>query len=177
MERSQDENRRSDPGHEHETGADLDFERALDQALRLPLDALRASMEDLARELPFVVKGDPLSCVLDEVEHLGRNVRDLLDYARMPKPDALVCTVGEILQGAEETTRVDESLTLELSAEDPSATANVDGPLVSRILGRLLENAVQSVDTGAGRGNSRTTAPSRVTTNASGLVGSPNEGA
>lgn len=112
---------------------------------KLPLAALRASMESLARDLD---RADPrrevLHGALAEIQRLGRDVQALADYAA-PRPLApLRCSIEELLQGA--VARVDRRSAERLSIARParSVTLWVDGPLLSAALANLVQVALES---------------------------------
>jgi len=121
--------------------------RALAQGLDTPLAALRASLETLGHELRAGVKDiQPLRIegVLGEFERLGRNVRELLDYATPPAPRPLPCTVEEILRAACTPLAADQRERVLVACVEPRAELVVDGPLLANALGRLLENALEA---------------------------------
>jgi K+-sensing histidine kinase KdpD len=119
--------------------------KALQQALGLPLCALRASMESLHDELTSESGGRAhLSGALREVELLGRNVQNLLDFARTPVARPLPCTIDEIVGGTRRLLSRERRERL-LVATPPRARAiEIDGPLVSIALQRLLANAFEA---------------------------------
>jgi signal transduction histidine kinase len=136
----------NDPSHaavRFAEGADLS--RALAQGLNLPLSALRATMESLTLELADgTVRPQRLAGVLREVDRLGKNVRELLDFAARPTVRAQPCSLEEIVSAA----RV--QLTPELRARVTAARCGrpgalvTDAPLLAGCLRRLLENALEA---------------------------------
>jgi len=118
---------------------------ALAKGLDIPLAALRASMESLSDRLaPDLHAHGLLGGALREVERLGRNVRDLMDYVLPPAPMPLRCTASEIAHAtvaglpAEYRSRV---LVAREHAEEPIC---IDAPLVARALRRPVENAFEA---------------------------------
>lgn len=132
------EKKRPEP-HERDLG------RALAEGLNLPLSALRASMEALTQELarggvgPLLIDG-----VLREVDRLGRNVQELLDYATPPVVRPLRCTIEEIVTSARRQLAGASKNRVVAAHERAGATIVVDGPLLSICLRRLLENALEA---------------------------------
>lgn len=117
---------------------------ALSSALNLPLGALRASMETLAQELGRTERVSTLPAVLAEVDRIGRSVRDLIDYTQPPEPLPLVCTLQEIAAAARNELPESERTRVSLACHDARSRILVDGPIVSRCLRRLLENAFEA---------------------------------
>ena len=121
-----------------------DLGRALAEGLNLPLSALRASMESLTEELarggvgPLLIDG-----VLREVDRLGRNVQELLDYASPPVVRPLRCTLEEIVTNARRQLPAASRSRVIAAHERAGATIVIDGPLLSTCLRRLLENALE----------------------------------
>jgi two-component system sensor kinase FixL len=119
---------------------------ALRSSLDLPLSALRASLEALARELGPDERCASLDHALSEVSRAGEVVRDLADYATAPVPMPLACSIDEVVYSAR--------LRLPREDRDRVACANllrgrrlsIDGPLLSRAIGRLLRNAIEASD-------------------------------
>ena len=128
-----------------ETAPDRDLGRALSEGLNLPLSALRASMESLTQELarggvgPLLIDG-----VLREVDRIGRNVQDLLDYTTPPVVRPLRCTLEEIVTSARRQLAAAHRNRVIVAHERAGATIVVDGPLLSACLRRLLENALEA---------------------------------
>jgi K+-sensing histidine kinase KdpD len=117
---------------------------ALAQGLDLPLCALRASVESLRENLASDAAGRQVAAnVLREVDHLGRNVRDLMDYATPPRPRPSRCTASEIAHSALGALPEGARARVTVARERTDAILFVDGPLVVRSLLRLLERAVE----------------------------------
>lgn len=134
-------------------GAELldgSLSRALAQGLDTPLAALRASMESLSQELGQGSRpGLPrlrMDGVLREVERLGRNVRELCDFASPPTPRPLTCTLEEIIAAATQPLTSEQRARVLAAHFERGATLRVDGPLLSGCLRRLLENALEATD-------------------------------
>lgn len=129
---------------------DGSFSRALAQGLDTPLDALRATMESLSQELrqasgtalpPLRIDG-----VLREVDRLGKNVRELVEYATPPVPRPLACALEEIVHAARAPLAPEHKERVVVARSEPGAPLEVDGPLLSSCLRRLLENALEASD-------------------------------
>ena len=130
-----------EPGHR--------LARALVQGLDTPLSALRATMESLGDELQHAsprpaLRPQRLDGVLREVERLGKNVRELCDLAAPPVPRALPCTLEEIVRAARAALQPEQRERVLIARSEAEATIDVDGPLVSQCLRRLLENALEA---------------------------------
>lgn len=123
--------------------------RALVQGLDTPLSALRATMESLGHELEHAtvrpaLRPQRLDGVLREVERLGKNVRELCDLAAPPVPQALACTLEEIVRAARAALPPEQRERVLIARSEAQASIDVDGPLVSQCLRRLLENALEA---------------------------------
>jgi len=121
--------------------------RALAQGLDTPLSALRASLETLGHELRAGVKDiQPLRIegVLGEFERLGRNVRELLDYATPPEVRPLACSLEEIVRAACAPLDVLARERVLVARVEPGSEITVDGPLLATALRRLIENALEA---------------------------------
>lgn len=127
---------------------DGSLSRALTQGLDTPLHALRATMESLGHELLAHEPIQPLRIdgVLREVDRLGKNVRELVDFATPPVPRPLACTLEEIAQAARAELAPELRERVVLARCEPKAVAHVDGPLVAGCLRRLIENALEATD-------------------------------
>ena len=122
-----------------------DLSRALVQGLNLPLSALRATMESLTLELADGgVRPQRIAGVLREVDRLGKNVRELLDFAARPTVRAQPCSLEEIVSGAR------AQLSPELRSRVTAARCGradairTDAPLLAACLRRLIENALEA---------------------------------
>ncbi len=128
---------------------DGSLSRALFQGLDTPLVALRATMESLGQEMLFggqTVKPLRIDGVLREVDRLGKNVRELCELASPPVPLPLTCSLEEIVSAARAAhTPVHRRRVIAARAE-PGAAIEVDGPLLSACLRRLIENALEAAD-------------------------------
>lgn len=132
-------------------GPDGSFARALSQGLDTPLSALRATMESLGYELQASSARAPmrpqrLDGVLREVERLGKNVRELCDFAAPPVPQALPCSLDEIVSSARAQLRPEQRGRVVAARCESNASIEVDGPLLAGCLRRLLENALEATD-------------------------------
>jgi signal transduction histidine kinase len=132
-------------------GPDGSFARALSQGLDTPLSALRATMESLGYELQAAhgrnaLRPQRLDGVLQEVERLGKNVRELCDFAEPPVPRALPCSLDEIVAAARAQLRPEQRGRVVAARCEPNSSVEVDGPLLAGCLRRLLENALEATD-------------------------------
>jgi C4-dicarboxylate-specific signal transduction histidine kinase len=132
---------------ENDPVQDAVLARALVQGLNTPLAALRATMESLSQELlhergsvaPLRIDG-----VLREVDLLGKNVRDLCDFAAAPVPSPLRCSLEEIVEAARAPLTTEQRVRTIAARCEPGAALVVDGPLLSGCLRRLIENALEA---------------------------------
>jgi signal transduction histidine kinase len=120
--------------------------RALRASLDLPLSALRASLESLARDLGSDPRSAGVDQALCEVSRAGRVVRDLADYAVTPVPMPLACSVDEIVCTARLRLPREDRLRVACANSVRGRRLFVDGPLLSNALERLLRNAVEASD-------------------------------
>ncbi len=121
------------------------FSHALRQGLDLPLTALRASMEALRLELSRDgIAGRRIHGVLREVERLSENARSLLDFATLPEPRPLRCSVEEILRSARSALDAGQRPRVLVAPVQGRTFLDVDGPLLSNCLRRLAENALEA---------------------------------
>jgi len=122
-----------------------ELELALSQGLDIPLRALRASMESMSKELAREGGcASLLSGALEEVERLGHNVRELVEFASVPRPMPLACTVDEILLSARGGLSRSRQLRVTIAHAEQDSTMCVDGPLLAQSLRRFLENALEA---------------------------------
>ena len=99
-------------------------------------------MRELTRSVgPDDPRSADLEAVLALVEHLGRNVRDLFDYAHPPEPRELECTVDEVLYTARYMVPHHMWKHLLVARERDLAPMHIDGPVLSRSIARLVEAA------------------------------------
>jgi len=135
--------------HLENPGVDAALARALAQALNTPLAALRASVESLGQELMLertALRPLRIDGVLQEVERIGKNVRELVEFHAPPVPQPLACTLDEIVQAARARLAPELRARVVLARCEPGATLHVDGPLLSGCLHRLLENALEATE-------------------------------
>ncbi|MCZ6597368.1 MAG: hypothetical protein O7B99_07015 [Planctomycetota bacterium] len=113
--------------------------------MNVPLAALRAAMEHLARDL---VDDDPRSGTvigaLEEVNRMGRTVQELVEYSTPPRPMPLKCTVEEIVYSARQRLPHEQRGRIAIAREERGASLTVDGPLLAKCLSRLIENALEA---------------------------------
>jgi len=84
--------------------------------------------------------------VLREVDRLGKNVRELCELAAPPVPLPLACSLEEIVSAARRALPVEHRARVIAAGTEPGAAIEVDGPLLSACLRRLLENALEATD-------------------------------
>ena len=125
--------------HDPNLPADQALCNAVGTAVRAPLAALRASMETLVRGFQ---SGDPRSLAvrgaLDEVVSLGHELQTLLDFA-LPLPvQPISCSLREIVCSAVDGLRPQRRAEVWTAIDDRRARIEVDGPLLSRSIARLL---------------------------------------
>jgi len=116
--------------------------KAVKQGLARPVDALRTSMRTLEQRFESSdPRGAELSRALAQVEQLSRSVQDLLDYAYLPEPQELDCTIDEILYSAR--FRIPHHMWSQLlvAREKDLKSLQVDGPVLARSIARLIEAA------------------------------------
>lgn len=119
---------------------------AVTNAIRVPLAALRASMETLVSSFEaedrrtLAARG-----ALDEIVRLGHELQTLLDYALPVPVQPISCSLREIVCSAVEALGPRRRADVLTAIEDRRARFEVDGPLLSRSLSRLLEPAPGSV--------------------------------
>jgi signal transduction histidine kinase len=118
--------------------------RALLEGLDLPLAALRAVLESLARDLGEDPRAASVAGALAEVTRAGRTVQDLVDFAAPPELMPLQCTIEEIISGARQRLPRGARERVLVARGDRGYKLFVDGPLLARTLHRLLEAAVDS---------------------------------
>ena len=123
--------------------------RALRSSLDVPLSALRASLESLARELGADPRSADVDQALGQVSRAGRVVSDLAEYASHPVPMPLWCSVDEILYTARHRLSRADRERVSVANSLGRRRLFVDGPLLSRALERLLRNAIEASESPA----------------------------
>lgn len=119
--------------------------RALTGGLELPLQAIRASVENLHHEFGHEPVGARrLDGVLRGVERLGRNVDGLVELASPPTPRPLSCTLCEIVGAARLALREEDRARVLIACTPDDERRRLDGPLVSICLRRLIENSLEA---------------------------------
>lgn len=120
-------------------------DHALVRGLGIPIDALRASIETLAADFD---DSDPRGQVLDqaarELRRLGRRVEELVDFSAPSAPQPLRCTAREIACAVRQQLLPDDRRRLVVASSEGSIPIWVDGPLLTRALRRLVENALEA---------------------------------
>jgi signal transduction histidine kinase len=137
---------RSANARAHLDGAEAALSRALAQGLDTPLAALRATVESLEQELQHGARPRPqrIDGVLREVDRLGRNVGELVDFASPPVPSPLACTLDEIVEAARAQLPLEQRRRVIAARCEPGKRFHVDGPLLALCLRRVLENALEA---------------------------------
>ena len=121
------------------------FGQALQQGLRLPLCAMRATLESLQRELPrgseeaLLVRG-----AIEQATHVEQGVHDLIDHAVAPVPDPLDTSVHEILEAALRPLEAKGRARVRRSIVGGSARLFLDPSVAAKALRRLLSNALEA---------------------------------
>ncbi len=132
----------------HATTTDHDrarLEEALSHGLNLPVSALRVSMQALEQELSRANPARPhLQGALEEVERLGRNVRDLMEYATPPRLQPMPCSLDEVVHCARVRIVEEQRGKIFFARSPEKERALCDGPILSRCLARLIENALEA---------------------------------
>lgn len=128
---------------EPETVAEM--ERALTQGLRLPLVALRISLDSLAGQLASESVGRPLiRGLLSEVDRLGENVRGLLEYTSTVRPSPGPTSVRELVLTVRRRLSADHGARFEAALCSQDRTLYTDLPLLARCVERLVTNAFEA---------------------------------
>ena len=118
---------------------------ALAQGLRLPLNALRASLETLAAQLGPRNEGQVmLRAILEEVHLLGRNVDKLLDFTKPGAPHPMPCTVEEIARNVRRSLTPAQRDRFSWEPHLGAGQLEVDAPMLTRILAQLIENSFEA---------------------------------
>lgn len=108
--------------------------------LRLPLAALRASLESLSHRFD---ERDPrapqAAAALAQVTRLQHNVQTILDAQHPTQLRLLSCTLHEIVSSAVNALVPEHRSRVLAAVERGDERVLVDGPLVSRALTRILE--------------------------------------
>ncbi|MAF64967.1 MAG: hypothetical protein CMJ84_04815 [Planctomycetes bacterium] len=113
------------------------------EELHVPLTALRASVEALARDCPpDAPPAARFDGVISQVVRLGRRVQDLIALSHPPPLRPLPCCVEEIVRGAVAVVPEKHRCRVIFAIDERSARLVVDGPLFARALGGLLEAVV-----------------------------------
>ena len=116
--------------------------QAVRRGLSRPVDHLKRSMRELSRSFDDSdPRGAELSDLMKLVDHLGRNVRDLFDYAHPPEQRALECTIDEVLYTARYLVPHHMWKHLLVARERDLPAMHVDGPVLARSIARLVEAA------------------------------------
>lgn len=135
------------------SGAQRDFAARVNHTLRGDLNALRQALE-LAREsLASGNRNDPLAEMERAVARIERRALDIalltqadagtLTHDLNRQPTSLRATIAEAIQAAQPlATMYDVELAADLGACD-TVEANLDGALIARALGALIENAIR----------------------------------
>ena len=118
---------------------------ALTRSLRLPLDALRASIELLGEGFGdrdprrLVVEG-----ALGAVQRLERRVEELMDYSAPAAPSPERCSIDEVLYATQSQLAPHERRRVLLARTGGAESMVVDGALLAGALSRVLLTAIDS---------------------------------
>ena len=116
---------------------------SISEELHLPLSALRASIEAIARDLPpDNPQAERFEGVVSEVVRIGRRVQNLIDFSHPPTLQPLPCSLEEVVRGAVDVVPERSRCRVIFAIDECSARLTIDGPLLSRALGGLLEAVV-----------------------------------
>lgn len=117
-----------------------DLGLTMTRILKNPLAALRASMENLAHELP---ESDPCSghvhAALAEVMRLSRGVQDLVEFAAPRELEPLICTSDELLFSTLRMLPSNLRSRVRLARPSNLQTLRIDGPQLCLALRHLAE--------------------------------------
>jgi hypothetical protein len=139
----------SSPAHATSPGSNAVIGHAVQRGLLVPIDELRSSMESLRSELGKGVTSDgAVGAVLAEVNRLGRNVQDLLDYTYQPQAKVIECSVNEVVYTARFHVPHDMWSSLYIARDRNLPDLRVDGPVLSRSIARLIEASAPLAQSG-----------------------------
>lgn len=120
-----------------------DLPHLLGDGFRVPLAALRASLETLAHRFEDRDPREQLvGSALALVVRLQHDLQTILDAESPPALRSLPCTLQEIAASAVRTLAPAHRARTIVAAEGGRARVVVDGPLFSRALSRILECAL-----------------------------------
>jgi len=123
----------------------LDLRSTLQDGLQVPLAALQASLEELAKDFP---SGDPRAVTLENtvrsIVGLAHRVQSLADFAADPPHAPLPCSLEELARSAYRNTPVELRGQVHLAVEDSNQRVLLDGPLCSRLLSYLIRACTES---------------------------------
>lgn len=120
-----------------------DFASAVQHGLRTPLAALRASMESWSGTGEPEPVDPRVDRALGEVSRLTRNVQALAEWAAAVEPAPLACSAEEIARAVVRARRAESDRIL-VACSTSSEPLWVDGPILTRSLIRLLDNALEA---------------------------------
>jgi signal transduction histidine kinase len=119
--------------------------------VRNPLAVVTNAVGSLQRTASSGQDATLLTMIREEVERIGRIVRDLLDFARPGVPDLRQESLGEIIEGAIEAVtaaKLAAGVDMHVSVPADLPTICVDRRLVHQALVNLVLNAVQAMPQG-----------------------------
>lgn len=118
-------------------------ERALRESVGLPLTAMRVTVESLADRLPRGSEEARVArSLLESVARVTADVETIMESLSSPTPRALRCTIDELLRSTRARLGARASA-LEVACSCAPDTVLVDGPLLVRLLTRLLSAAAE----------------------------------
>ncbi len=111
------------------------------RSLRSRLAAVRATLESLGRTLPREgSQNATVLATLRELEHLGHDLRAVLDWSMPAEPRPIDCTHEEIGLGAVQAFSAPLRQRVLVSYDQPARRVRIDGPMLSRCLAYLIEH-------------------------------------
>ncbi|HED65952.1 MAG TPA: hypothetical protein ENJ09_10405 [Planctomycetes bacterium] len=115
------------------------LEQALTDGIRVPLAALRVSMEGLVERLEAGSEEERLTrSVLGAMERMASSVDELIHFFSLPAHRPLRCTLGEIVSTVRARLGDAHAERLVVASDCTADTLLVDGPLLIQILSRLV---------------------------------------
>ena len=117
--------------------------RALREGIGLPLTAMRVSMETLCDRLTAGTQDERISrSLLSSLTRISDDLDTIVEFLSTPTPRPLSCSVDEILRSARSRLGQRGS-SLQVACACAPDTLLVDGPLLVRLLTRLLGDALE----------------------------------
>jgi len=125
--------------------ASPELSRAFRQGLDLPVCALRASLKALCEDYPGDEEaGVLLRGAIEEVGRIEDNVRELVEFATPPVPQALETDAHEVVLTALRTLPLCQRARIRTCIESAGGALELDVPLLATALRRLVDNALEA---------------------------------